>query len=88
MKGRQPGRPTKYVKAEINEPLYLGRPGMTFEDWEKWKRNGKKIGTLTVSVGGLRWRPNNGKLLKQVPWDKVAAWLEKQPTKAKRTASA
>ncbi len=29
---------------------------MKFEIWEKWKQKDKKVGTLIVSVGGLRWR--------------------------------
>jgi len=31
---------------------------MKFEVWEKWKQKDKKVGTLIVSVGGLRWRSN------------------------------
>lgn len=76
MKGRQKGRPTKHVTAEVNAPLNIGKPGVTFEVWEKWKRNRKKLGTLTVSVGGLRWWPHKGRKKRPVSWSKVAAWFE------------
>jgi hypothetical protein len=73
MKGRQPGRPTEYVTATVNEPMPIGKPGVTFEVWEKWKR---KLGTLTVSVGGLRWWPNNARKDRGVRWARVAEWFE------------
>ena len=75
MKGRQPGRPTKWVSARVLECLDIGKPGVQFEVWEKWKRTRRKIGTLTISVGGLRWRPANGKLLKQKSWDALTDWF-------------
>jgi hypothetical protein len=75
MKGRQPGRPTKWVKASVLEYVEIGKPGIQFEVWEKWKRNRRKLGTLTISVGGLRWRPVNGKLSKQKSWDILAEWI-------------
>jgi hypothetical protein len=75
MKGRQPGRPTKWVKASIQESLEIGKPGIQFEVWEKWKRNRRKLGTLIISVGGLRWRPTSGKLSRQKSWEILAEWL-------------
>jgi hypothetical protein len=75
MKGRQKGRPTKWVSATISEYLDISRRGIQFEVWEKWKRKDRKLGTLTVSVGGIRWRPLNGKLSKQQNWTSVADWL-------------
>jgi len=33
------------------------------------------VGTLTVSVGGLRWLPANGKATRRKSWDKVAKLL-------------
>ena len=64
MKGRQPGRPTKWVSASVLEYVDIGKRGVRFEVWEKWKRKRRKLGTLIVTVGGLRWRPQSGKRLK------------------------
>jgi hypothetical protein len=75
MKGRQKGRPTKWVSANILESVEIGKRGVRFEVWEKWKRHDRKVGTLTISVGGLRWRPPSGKLLKQRNWDALADWV-------------
>jgi len=75
MKGRQQGRPTKRVTATIKEHFAVGKPGVKFEVWEKWKKNRRKLGTLTVTVGGLRWRPHKGKLSKQRTWDTLAEWF-------------
>lgn len=80
MKGRQPGRPTKWVKASLGDYLWLGKPGLTFEVWDKWKRNGsggKKLGTLKVNVGGLRWWPQNakGKGYRRT-WSALKEWIE------------
>ena len=72
MKGRQPGRATKWVTATVLEYFGVGKRGIQFEVWEKWKRTDRKLGTLTVSVGGLRWRRQNGKLSKQKSWAAVA----------------
>jgi hypothetical protein len=76
MKGRQPGRPTKWVKARLLEYVEVGKPGIQFEVWEKWKRNRRKLGTLIISVGGLRWRPTSGKLSRQKSWETLANWLD------------
>lgn len=45
MKGRRPGRPTKWVYATVNEKFYLGKAGLVLEVWKKWKQRGKKLGT-------------------------------------------
>ncbi|MSQ94415.1 MAG: hypothetical protein EXR98_07650 [Gemmataceae bacterium] len=75
MKGKQKGRPTKWVKASVSEPVYLGRAGIQFEVWEKWRKKNRKLGTLIVSVGGLRWRPNNGKVSRPANWQALSDWL-------------
>jgi hypothetical protein len=75
MKGRQKGRPTKWVSATISEYFGIGRTGVQFEVWEKWKRKDRKLGTLTVSVGGLRWRPQKGKLSRPQNWAAVSEWF-------------
>ena len=76
MKGRQPGRPTKWVSASIQESVPVGKPGVQFEVWDKWKwKHGKKLGTLIVSVGGLRWWSANGKVSQKKTWDAVSEWF-------------
>jgi len=60
----------------MKEHVAVGKPGVKFEVWEKWKKNRRKLGTLTVTVGGLRWRPHKAKLLKQLNWDTFAEWFE------------
>jgi hypothetical protein len=75
MKGRQRGRPTKWVAANVEQSIDIGKPGVTFEVWEKWKKTRKKLGTLTVSVGGLRWWPHKAPTYRQKNWDKLADWF-------------
>jgi hypothetical protein len=73
MKGRQKGRPIKWVSANVREPLSIGKRGVEFEIWDKWsKKSQRKLGTLTINVGGLRWRPCNGKLSKKMSWDDLS----------------
>jgi hypothetical protein len=71
MRGRRPGRPTKWLKATLGEPVQLSRTGITFEVWDKWKKKDRKVGTLTVSVGGLRWWPENGRQARRRRWDEL-----------------
>ncbi len=78
MKGRQKGRPTKWVKATMEQTVVIGKPGIQFEVWEKWKKRRKKLGTLTVSVGGLRWWPHKAQGYRQRSWEKVAEWFENE----------
>ena len=72
MRGRQKGRPTKWV---IDQGLDINRTGVSFIVWKKWKRNRKMVGTLIVSVGGVRWLPARGEAYRQKSWGKVADWL-------------
>jgi hypothetical protein len=60
----------------VNESLDVSTGGIKFEVWTKWKKKDKKLGTLTVSVGGLRWRPESGKKDRRLSWDEVSAWFE------------
>jgi hypothetical protein len=78
MKGRQKRRPTKWGAAKVDEAIGIGKPGTTIEVWEMWKKTRKKPGTLTVSVGGSRWRPHKAASHRQISWDKVAEWLTNQ----------
>ena len=75
MKGRQAGRPTNWVYASVEQWLAINKTGFQFAVWEKWKRKQKMVGTLTVSVGGLRWLPANGKATRRKSWDKIAEIL-------------
>ena len=79
MKGRQKGRPTKWVTVHVAEHIDVGKRGVEFEVWDKWKKTPRKRGTLVVTVGGLAWRPQNGKHFQRRSWDKVADWFEQSP---------
>jgi hypothetical protein len=67
---------TKRSKATVNEALDVSTSGIKFEVWTKWKKKDKKLGTLTVSVGGLRWRPDSGKKNRRRSWDDVNTWFD------------
>lgn len=69
---RQKGRPTKRVLATVQELLSVGKPGVTFEIWDRWRRKRRKIGTLTVSVGGLRWWPRDSPNYRRLTWEQFA----------------
>ena len=76
LRGRRPGRPTKWLRATVHEAMQLNRTGITFDVWGKWRKKDKKLGALTVSVGGLRWLPSGGRIKRRRSWRKVAEWLE------------
>ena len=76
MKGRQKGRPIKWVDAYVNGIVDIGKPGVTFEVYNKWGKTRKAFGRLTVSVGGLRWWRRKGKKESRCSWAAVADWLE------------
>jgi len=77
MKGRRPGRPTNWVYGTVKEKFYVGKPGVVVEVWKKWKQGRRKVGTLTISVGGLRWAPSGGQARRR-NWATVSSWfLEK-----------
>jgi hypothetical protein len=78
MRGRVSGRPTKWLEATINESVEMGKAGVTFEVWQKWRKVDKKLGTLTVSVGGLRWLTSHGKKERRKSWDDVRAFCEER----------
>jgi hypothetical protein len=75
MKGRQKGRPTKWVWASVEQWIDVNRTGFKFYVSPKWKRKSKTTGTLIVSVGGLRWRPAKGKITRWWNWNEVEEWL-------------
>jgi hypothetical protein len=76
MRGRVSGRPTKWLLATINESVEMGKAGFKFEVWRKWKKVDKKLGTLTISVGGLRWLGSHGKKEHRRSWDEVREFFE------------
>ena len=76
MKGRRKGRPTKWVLAQVEQAIDIGKPGVKFEVWGKWRKKDGKVGTLIVSVGGLRWKPLNGKISRLKSWDEVHEWFD------------
>jgi hypothetical protein len=78
MKGRQPGRPTKWVYATVAQEIDVDRSGFKFVVCEKWKHKRKRLGTLTVSVGGLRWLPAKGKASRRHDWLEIAEWLSQR----------
>ncbi len=75
MRGRRPGRPTKWVYASVEQWLDIDRTGFHFAVYDKWKQKRKKLGTLVVSVGGLRWLPASGKYHRRRDWGAVSEWL-------------
>ena len=75
MRGRRRGRPTKWLEARVEEAIDVSTTGIRFEVWTKWKKKDKKLGTLVVSVGGLRWSPLNAKKVRRKTWDEVNAYF-------------
>lgn len=58
------------------EPVEIGKRGVEFKVWRKWKKKDKLSGTLVVSVGGLSWYPANAKIRKFRSWDDFAEAME------------
>lgn len=54
----------------------VNKRGVEFEVWDNWKKTPCKQGTLAVTVGGLAWRPQNGKRYQRRSGDKVAELFE------------
>lgn len=54
MKGRQKGRPTKWVSASVGESISVGKPGVTFEVWGKVEEEAAKA---WHSDGQCGWPP-------------------------------
>jgi len=49
---------------------------MRFIVWQKWKKSRRRLGSLTVSVGGLKWRPASKQLMRRATWQAFAEWIE------------
>jgi hypothetical protein len=66
--------PRKWATARFKEPVALGKTGITIVIWDKWGRT--RRGTVTVSVGGLRWSPYKAKRPFRVSWERFAQLIE------------
>ena len=64
------GRPTKWARMDVNQPMWLNRAGISIVVWDKYGR--KRKGTLVVSVGGLRWYPYKAPKPQRYTWDDLA----------------
>jgi hypothetical protein len=64
------GKYSKWARLDIKETLWLTKAGVSIVVWDKWGK--KRKGKLTVSVGGLRWKPYMGKKAVRVTWDELA----------------
>lgn len=64
------GRPTKWATAWLREPIPLGKAGIEITIWDKWRK--KRLGRLTVSVGGIRWFPYKARRANRtIKWDEI-----------------
>jgi hypothetical protein len=68
------GRATKWAVAELNEPVGLGRRGISIDIWDKYGRN--RRGTMVVSVGGVRWYPYRAKRATKLTWPQFSELIE------------
>jgi hypothetical protein len=68
------GRPGKWVTARITEPVALGKTGISVVVWDKWGKT--RRGTLTVSVGGVRWHPYKTRKASRMNWERFADIIE------------
>ena len=75
MRGRQRGKPTKEVSAFVDQRIPLGKAGVKVEVWERWKRGRRKLGTVQVTVFGLRWWVGNGRRARRRTWDAFSEWM-------------
>ena len=64
------GKPTKWAQLTVNQEVWLNKAGISIVVWDKWGK--KRRGTLTVSIGGLRWRPYKGKKPQRYSWNELA----------------
>ncbi len=79
MKGRRKGRPTKWVLARVEQSIGIGKPGVKFEVWGKWRKKDGKVGTLIVSVGGLALEAAQWQDFAPKSWDEVDQWFDDAP---------
>jgi len=70
------GKSSKWTSAIVNEQVWLGKPGIEFHVWSKYKKRRAQLGTLQVTVAGLRWLPHQGKQQVFRSWEKARDWFE------------
>ncbi len=58
---------SKWAKAVLNEPVWLGKKGIEVAIWDKYGRT--RRGTLVLSVGGIRWYSYKAKKPKKISWN-------------------
>ena len=66
----------KWVTAKVKQSIQLGQQGIELIIWDKWGK--KKRGTATVSVGGMRWKPEGKSKIKgRLSWNDIENALMK-----------
>jgi hypothetical protein len=68
------GRPSKWALATLNEPIGIGKSGISIVIWDKWGR--KRRGKMVVSVGGVRWYPYKAKRATRLTWTRFSELIE------------
>jgi hypothetical protein len=66
------GRYSKWAKASLKEPVWLGKEGIEIVIWDKYGRTRK--GTVIVSIGGIRWYPFKAKKPIRLSWAKMGSF--------------
>ena len=75
MSVKKEGGATKWVRASIQDSWFIRKQGIQFEVWEKKNGKRRKLGTLVISVGGLRWKPKKGPSPRPKGWRQLAEWF-------------
>lgn len=77
MAERRPGRLVHTVSATIEKEIPLKVTGVEFTVERKWKggRN-RRVGTLIVNAGGIRWRAARRWHKKRITWEQVLAMFD------------
>jgi len=77
MAERKPGRLVHTVTASVQRAIPLKVTGIEFGVFRKWRRSAqRRVGTLVVNAGGLRWRSARRWSTKRLTWEEVRALFE------------
>ncbi len=77
MAARTPGRLVHKVFATIEKAIPLKVTGIEFTVERKWKGGReRRVGSLIVNAGGLRWRTARRWHRRRLSWDQVAALFD------------
>ena len=68
------GKPKKWITAQIEEPIPLGKAGITVVVWDKWGKT--RRGTAIISVGGIRWSGFKMKKPIRISWEALQEYAE------------